>query len=546
MKIAIAQITTYPGAIKENTKKIISFIDEARKKKAELVIFPELAIPGYLSMDLILNEKFVETNLEALDEIVKASKRISVIVGFIDKDKEKIRPDGLKVRYNSAAIITDGKLVGVQDKTLLPDYDVFYENRYFAPARKREVFKINGMKIGIEICEDMWDENYNINVSDDLCSNGADLLIDISASPFYLGKRFVRELIIKRIIKRHKMPFVYANLVGVQDGYEGELVFDGQSMVFDNNGNLIALGKEFEEELLMLDLNNKRMGDLGYDEVKELNDALVFGIKEYFARNNFKKAFIGLSGGIDSAVVAALAVQALGKENVIGVFMPSRFSSKESRNDANKLADNLGIGFKIISIEESFKIIEETLKDSFSGKNKDVTEENVQARIRGLILMAFANKFDGLVISTGNKTEMALGYCTLYGDMCGGLSAISDVSKLDVYKIANYINKKNMGEVIPRSSIEKAPSAELAENQTDEKGLGASYDILSPLVDDIIENQMSLEELSKKYPENLAIRIIKKINASEYKRRQAAPGIKVTKKAFGVGRRIPISHKFEG
>ncbi len=543
MKIAISQITTYPGKIEENTEKIIYFIKEARNKGADLVVFPELAITGYLSLDLFLNESFIDDNLKALDKIIKETKGISVIIGFVDVDNEKIRPDGLKVRYNSAAIISDGKLIGVQDKTLLPDYDVFFENRYFSPSRKRQVFDINGLKVGIEICEDMWDEAYPIKVSDELIRNGAKLLINISASPFYSGKVFVREKIIKKLVDKYKIPFVYVNLVGVQDGYEGELVFDGQSMALNNNG-LIAAAKEFEEDFVVFDLNAPCIKREKYNKIEELNNALVYGIKEYFGRNSFKRAFIGLSGGIDSAVVASLAVQALGKENVIGISMPSRFSSQGSKDDARILAENLGIEFKVVPIEESFKVIGETLHDSFVGTKVDVTEENIQARIRGLILMAFSNKFKGLVISTGNKTEMALGYCTLYGDMCGGLAAISDVNKLNVYEIADYVNFKYGSEIIPKSSIHKAPSAELAENQTDEKGLGASYDILSPLVDDIVENQLGLDELSKKYNPRLVAKIINRINVNEYKRRQAAPGIKVTKKAFGVGRRIPMTHGF--
>jgi len=545
MKIAIAQITTYPGEMEKNAEKIISYMHKAKELGADTVVFPELALPGYLSLDLILDEKFVDDNLKVLNKVVEASEGISVIVGFIDCDKNKLRPDGLRIRYNSAAVISDGKLLGVQDKTLLPDYDVFYENRYFAPARKRDIFTINGERVGVEICEDMWDENYSVNVSNDLVFKGAKLLINISASPFYSGKFFIREKIIKNLVDKYKVPFIYINLVGVQDGYEGELVFDGQSMAFSSKG-LIAYGRSFEEDLVIFDTYDSKIVESKYDEVEELDNALVYGIKEYFRRNNFNKAFIGLSGGIDSAVVAVLAVQALGKENVTGISMPSRFSSKGSIDDAKKLADNLGINFNIVPIENSFKIMNETLSESFRKMQKDVTEENIQARLRGLILMAFSNKFNGLVISTGNKTEMALGYCTLYGDMCGGLAAISDVNKTNVYKLAAYINKKYGKEIIPKSSIEKAPSAELAENQTDEKSLGASYGILSPLVDDIIENKMSLGQLSNKYSKEIVEKIIAKINGNEYKRRQAAPGIKVTKKAFGVGRRIPMKHGFKG
>ncbi len=549
VKLAVAQISTDPGNIPANTEKIIDYINKAKESGVNIVIFPELAIPGYMSLDLMLYENYIKENLEGLKQIAKSTNGILVIVGFIDQDREKIGSDGSLARYNSAAIIHNQKIISIQDKTLLPDYDVFFENRYFSKGRGRKLVEFEGLKIGVEICEDLWDENYEVKVSEDLINMGADLLINISGSPFYIGKRFDREELIARVSKNYNIPFVYVNTVGVQDGYDGELVFDGQSMVFDKKGNLSYLGKQFEEELFFIDLenlmNSSNKSNLPeYNPMGELCDGLTLAIKDYFRRTNFNKAFIGLSGGIDSAVVASLVSRALGKENVVGIYMPSHFSSSVSAEEAKKMADNLGIDFEIIPINNIFDNFLETLKKNFAGMSLDVTEENLQARIRGMILMAHANKFKGLVVSTANKTETALGYTTLYGDMCGAIAPIADVSKLKVYELAEYINKEE--EVIPQTTIERIPTAELRADQTDEASLGGSYEQISPLVDEIIEDGKSPDELSKKYPKELIDKIFKLINISEYKRRQAAPGVKVTKKAFGLGRRIPIAHGYKG
>ena len=551
IKLAIAQISTDAGDIEGNTKKIIGFIKKAKENKADIIIFPELAIPGYMSLDLMLHQKFVAENLKALQNITEHTKNILAVVGFIDQDKGKIGPDGTPTRYNSAALICNGKLLGVVDKTLLPDYDVFFENRYFSQGRGRELIEFLGIKLGIQICEDLWDENYPIKVSEDLVKKGADILINISGSPFYIGKRLDREKLIKAVSSKYKVPFIYVNTVGAQDGYDGELIFDGQSMVFDGSERLIYLGKEFEEELIYINTEelfgrqNKEIKLPNYNVTEELLGALKLAIKDYFRRTNFRKSFIGLSGGIDSAVVAALAKEALGAENVTGIYMPSLFSSKESLEEVKKITNNLGMELKIIPIEGIFKNNLETLKKEFNNLSADVTEENIQARIRGMILMAHANKFNGLVISTANKTETALGYTTLYGDMCGAIAPLADVSKLRVYELAEFINKKAKKEIIPKTTIERIPTAELRDNQTDEESLGDSYELISPLVDEIIEEGRSSLELSKKYPKELIDRVFNLINVSEYKRRQAAPGVKVTKKAFGLGRRIPIAHSFK-
>ncbi len=547
MKLAVAQISTDPGSIQTNIEKIIKYIEKARNSGAKIIIFPELTIPGYMSLDLMLRKKFVEENIKALDAIAKASQDILVIVGFIDWNKNKMGPDGTPLRYNSAAVLYNKKLLAVCDKTLLPDYDVFFENRYFSEGRGRKLVEFEGLKIGVQICEDLWDENYPIKVSEDLAKLGADILINISGSPFYIGKRFDREKLVKRVSEKYNIPFIYVNTVGVQDGYDGELIFDGQSMVFSKSGNLLYLGKQFEEELFFIELNDlitsKKTSKLvDYDLTGELFKALTLAVKDYFRRTGFNRAFIGLSGGIDSAVVAVLASKALGKMNVVGIYMPSAISSKISLQESKKLAENLGIGFEIIPINKIFDKFQDELKVRFNNLPFDVTEENLQARIRGVILMAHANKFGGLVISTANKTETALGYTTLYGDMCGAIAPLADVSKLKVYDLARFINKR--WEIIPQGTIERVPTAELRENQTDEESLGGSYKVISPMVDEIIEREISSLELSKKYPKELIDKVVDLINKNEYKRRQAAPAIKVTKKAFGLGRRIPIAHSF--
>jgi NAD+ synthase (glutamine-hydrolysing) len=470
-----------------------------------------------------------------------------VIVGFIDQDKNKIGPDGTHIRYNSAALIYQHQLIKVQDKTLLPDYDVFFENRYFAPARERSVVEFKGLKIGVEICEDLWDENYSTKVSEELVNQGANILINISGSPFYINKGFDRQRLIMKKTSVFKLPFIYVNTIGVQDGYDGEIVFDGQSMVFDSGSKLVYVGKKFEEEIFFIELD--KLANEGYSRSTLLNNveeellsALTLAIKRYFNKTNFKKAFIGISGGIDSALVATIATFALGKENVVGVCMPSLFSSRGSIEDSIELAKNLGIQYEILNINKIFRGFQNLLKEQFNGLNSDLTEENLQARIRGVLLMAHANKFGGLVISTANKTETALGYTTLYGDMCGAIAPLADIDKLRVYDLANYINKKN--EIIPRKIIKKIPSAELRDNQTDEDSLGATYKVIVPLVNSIIENLKTENELSKQYPKNIVKKIFNLINMNEYKRRQSPPSVKVTKKTFGIGRRMPIAHKF--
>lgn len=547
MKIAIAQISTDPGNIAVNSKKIINYIKKAQEMKADIIIFPELAIPGYMSLDLMLYQKFVAENLKALQQISEHTKNILAVVGFIDQDKGKIGPDGTPIRYNSAAIIRNQKIIAVQDKTLLPNYDVFFENRYFSTGRGRKIVEFKGINLGMQICEDLWDENYPIKVSEDLVNMGADILINISGSPFYMGKRRERQNLIQQAVFKYKVPFIYVNTVGTQDGYDGELVFDGQSMVFSKKGKLISLGSKFEDDIFLFDYESL----FGKDEkinvtdnpIEDLYLALTKALKDYFQRNKFSKAFIGISGGIDSAVVAVLARNALGKENITGLCLQTKFTSEQSIQDSETLTKNLNIKLEKISVKNIYESILETLQPYFERLAFDSTEENIQARIRGLILMAFANKFNALVISTANKTETALGYTTLYGDMCGAIAPLADVSKENVYKLANFINEKE--QLIPQTILDKIPSAELRQNQSDEQALGAGYDIVSPLVDELIENLTTRNSLEKKYNKEMAIHMSELISRNEYKRRQAAPAVKVTKKAFGLGRRMPISHKFK-
>ncbi len=535
MKIALAQINTSVGDIEGNAKKIINYINNAKSQNVDMVAFPELAITGYPPLDLLYNEEFIQENINALNKIIENTENITVIVGFVDKNSN----NKLRIGYNAAALISNNKLLGIQHKTLLPTYDVFDEARYFYPARENNIYEINGIKIGIQICEDLWDDDYDKKVTKILANKNAELIFNISASPFYKGKSLERQALLSRQARENNVTIFYVNQIGAQD----ELVFDGNSLILNNKGKFLAEGKKFEEEFIILDTNNldNEIKVSNYDD-NDLFNALVLGIRDYFNKSGFKKAVLGLSGGIDSSLTVAIAVEALGKENVIGVSMPSHFSSQHSKNDAKKLAENLGIKYSVIPIEKAFGAMKETMKNEFLDLKEDIAEENLQARIRGNILMALSNKFNYLVLSTGNKTELALGYCTLYGDMSGGLAVISDLSKHEVYNLAKIYNKIKNKEVIPKNSIKKIPSAELRENQFDP----FDYSRISPLVDEIVENRRTKDELLKLgYKEEEISDVLKKIKNAEYKRKQAAPGIKVTKKAFGIGRKMPIINNFK-
>ncbi len=549
----MAQINSIVGDLSGNIKKIEKYIEKAKEQGVDLIAFPELAVTGYPPQDLLLEKNFVRENKQLLEELVKNNTGITGIVGFVDYDHNNL--------FNAAMVFDENKFVGVVYKTLLPTYDVFDEDRYFETSKEVSPISLSigrdEIKIGVEICEDLWDEGYDLKVTDLLAKKGADLIINISASPFYTGKRFVREGILKKKSTKIGIPIFYVNLVGGQD----ELVFDGQSLALDKLGNLIAIGKQFGEDLVVTTINlqkkvAKRIKPPAYNREQEIFNALVLGIRDYFKKTGFQKAIIGLSGGIDSSLTAAIAVEALSKENVIGLSMPSRFSSEHSKNDVQQLVENLEIPFIQFSIQEIVYSYQKELENPLELIRKHfvinregddpIADENIQARIRGNCLMYVSNLLKDLkilVLNTGNKTELALGYCTLYGDMTGGIGVISDLSKLEVYKIARYVNEKAEREIIPETVFMKRPSAELKEGQFDP----FDYNIVSPLVDEIIENRRNKQELIEMgYSRETVKDTYKRIRNAEYKRWQAAPGIKVTPKAFGVGWKMPIVNKYLG
>lgn len=523
INVAVCQINPILGNFNFNLEKISSSYLEAVEKGADLVVFPEMATTGYPPQDLLNSNSFIDKNISSLDNFSKIVT-IPCIIGFVDSVDGK--------NYNAAAICKDGKVAFKYHKIHLPNYDVFDERRYFSNGESVGIFsfkiKDSNFKIGLQICEDLWDDNYDRKLSAELIEHNPDLIINISASPFAQDRKEERVDLIKRKFKNAKCPFVYCNIVGGQD----ELIFDGFSMIFDENMDLIEMANGFSEEIILTDLKTSKPVP-SFSKNKQLFDGLSLGIKDYFNKTGHSKAVIGLSGGIDSALVACLAVNALGAKNVHLVSMPSRFSSDHSKIDANDLAQNLKAHFETIDIDGLFEKYLDILAPSFKGLDINVAEENIQSRIRGNILMALSNKFGYLVLSTGNKTELALGYCTLYGDMSGGLSAIGDLNKNEVYNLSKWINRNK--EVIPKNIIKKIPSAELAPNQFDP----FDYELISPLVDDIV-----MENRQSKKSDDEFLNLKKKVNINEHKRRQAAPVLRVSRKAFGIGRRIPIVNHF--
>ncbi|MBS0621644.1 MAG: NAD+ synthase [Verrucomicrobia bacterium] len=542
MKILIAQLNPTIGAFEANMAKILAALDLAREQGADLVLFPELATTGYPPEDLLLLPDFLNAAAKCLDEVIANSANLTIIIGTI-----RLSIGGDKPLHNTAAVIENGKLLGFQDKTLLPTYDVFDERRYFAPGEKSQLWNLCGKKVGITICEDIWepqdrqvgfDEHYH-PVSQ-LALLGPQLLVNLSASPYSYEKKELRLHTLVRTAQRLKCTSILCNQIGGNDS----LIFDGHSLVVDSSGHLRAQGNSFEEDAFLIDTEHlpppKRFitGGAG-----ELFDALVLGLRDYMGKSGFKTALIGLSGGIDSAVVACIAVCAVGAKNVIGITMPSRYSSESSVEDSLSLARNLQIECLTIPIEPPFQCLEQLLAPYFKGKAPDVTEENLQARTRGQILMAMSNKHGHLVLSTGNKSEMAMGYATLYGDMCGGLAVINDVSKLQVYELARWINRDQ--EVIPKSTLLKPPSAELAEGQKDSDSL-PDYAILDAVLVAYIEKRVPPKIIAEKFeiPLSLVEDLVHRIHRNEYKRRQAPPGLRVTEKAFSIGRRFPIVQNF--
>lgn len=542
MRIALAQLNTTVGDLPGNEEKILAAAERARQAAVDLVVFPELTTTGYPPRDLLLKKEFVARNLAVLHRLAKASGDLAMLVGYVS---ENSTGPGRDVA-NEAALLQGGRIVATRRKTLLPTYDVFDEDRYFEPATENAPVEIAGRACGITICEDIWNDRefwpqrrYRADPVAGLIAAGAREILNISASPWCVGKEKVRGQMLASLAGKTRRPVVLCNLVGGND----ELIFDGHSMVFNARGELIAEGKSFEEDFLVVDTEKSPPITAANPPVEEkVYRALVLGLRDYFHKCGFRSAVLGLSGGIDSAVVACLAVEALGSANVHGVSLPSRFSSPGSLEDARELASRLGIRYDAIPIEPCFESALGQLKPAFEGRPQETTEENLQARLRGVILMALSNKFGSLLLTTGNKSELAVGYCTLYGDMCGGLAVISDVPKTMVYRLAHWINRER--ELIPASSLTKAPSAELRANQTDQDTL-PPYEILDAILEQYVVYGKSMGEIAKMgHPEETVKQVIRLIDINEYKRRQAAPGLKVTTKAFGVGRRFPIAQRY--
>jgi NAD+ synthetase len=543
MKIALAQIDTTVGNLRGNSGKILDFYRRGVAAGAEVVMTPELAITGYPPRDLLAKHRFVYDNLTALHELAAQIGSTALLVGYVDFNPKRPGRDYV----NAVALVQNGKIIAARYKMLLPTYDVFDEDRYFQPADSNTVIDFADQRLGLTICEDIWTEDYlpaplyERSPIHELMRGGtsAQVLLNLSASPYHLGKERVRHDMLRAVAQQYKVPVVYCNLVGGND----ELIFDGNSVAFDASGNLLAQGAAFAEELVIVGLEGQTQPFSPLEPATALHDALVLGLRDYTQKCGFKSVVLGLSGGIDSAVTACLAVAALGRENVLGVSMPSQFSSKGSLEDARKLAANLGIRWETIPIQDVFEKFKATLQPIFKGRPEDTTEENIQARIRGTTLMALSNKFGHMLLTTGNKSELAVGYCTLYGDMNGGLGVIADVPKTMVYELARYINRQSP--VIPENSITKPPSAELRANQTDQDTL-PPYDMLDAIIKHYIEDAESTAEIVKEtgYDEKLVRDIVRKIDLNEYKRKQAPPCLRVTSKAFGVGRRVPIAQRY--
>ena len=539
MKIGFAQINPTVGDICENTALLRKAYEGLVSEGAELVITPELAITGYPPLDLLFESGFIDRNLEALDSLATTTGEVPFVVGFADFHTGVGKPF-----RNAAGFLQSGKIKERRFKTLLPTYDVFDEDRYFQPADKNNIIEWSGRRIGITICEDIWTEPflprslYLASPLDTLASQGADLILNLSSSPFIIGKPHQRFQMLSAAARTKGVPIAYCNCAGAND----QLVFDGNSMLLDSAGDLRAQLAGFRPDLMVVDLQGPvRDADFS-DESESLFHALCLGVRDYMHKCGFHSAVLGLSGGIDSAIVACVAAHALGSQNVLGVTMPSQYSSDGSVTDSEKLAHTLGINFLNIPIKKSFETFQEQFTDIFAGLQPNETEENMQPRLRGMTLMALSNKFGHLVLSTGNKSELAVGYCTLYGDMCGGLAVISDVPKTQIYKLARWINRER--EIIPWATIDKAPSAELKPDQKDQDTL-PPYEILDPILQLHVEERCCAQEIIARGFDEATVRwVLRRVSLNEYKRAQAAPGLKVTSRAFGIGRRMPIAQRY--
>jgi NAD+ synthetase len=547
MRIGIAQINPTVGDLRGNFEKVLAAYERLAARGAELVLAPELAISGYQPQDLVFKSRFVPQNLEAIERLHGCIGPVPLVAGYVDRNSGRGKPF-----HNAAALLERGQPVRKTFKTLLPTYDVFDEDRYFEPGRGGEIFTIGGRRVGVTICEDIWTKEYlprplyDTELVQALADKGAELIVNLSASPFSLGKLGVRREMVSALARAHQLPIVYCNIVGGND----ELVFDGSSIAFNRAGDLIAQLPAFETAEAIVETDSTiALSVEPSDAMADLHGALSLGVRDYLGKCKFKSAVLGLSGGIDSAVVAAIAVDSLGKENVVGVSMPGPYSSRGSVDDALALACNLGIRCLQIPIGEPFAAFKSQFKKIFAGLPEDTTEENMQSRLRGMILMALSNKFGHLLLTTGNKSELAVGYCTIYGDMAGGLAVISDVPKTLVYRLARWINadKSRAGcarETIPISTIEKPPSAELKPGQVDQDSL-PPYDVLDQILQLYVEENQGVRDIVARGFEEKTVRWIQqRVALSEYKRAQAAPGIKVTSRAFGLGRRMPIAQQY--
>ena len=538
MKIGIAQINTTVGDLTGNFEILRCAYDELSSDGADLVIFPELALSGYPPRDLLLKKRFGEDCAEKLNQFAKLTGACPALLGY----PEKIGLKQSRSYYNSAALCFDGEVKQVFRKRLLPTYDVFDEDRYFESGKSPLYFSLLGKKIAVSICEDIWNSNGNQhseNPITEIAKEKLDLLINLSASPWHVNKKMQRSSILQEVVQKINCPLVYVNSVGGND----ELIFDGSSVVLDSSANPTHFSPSFESSCQIVDLEKTLpIEPLNENELQCIRQAIVLGLRDYTHKSGFKKGLIGLSGGIDSALTAALAVEALGRDNVIGISLPSSISSDHSKEDARDLAENLGIEYHTLPIQKIVDSAESELASLFAGMSPDVTEENLQARSRGLLLMAVSNKIGALLLTTGNKSELAVGYCTLYGDMCGGLAVISDIPKTKVFALARHMNKNR--EIIPLSTIEKPPSAELRPDQKDSDSL-PEYNILDGILQSYIEDGLSIHAIiDQGYTEHTVRRIVGLVDRNEYKRKQAAPGLKITSLAFGIGRRMPIVQKY--
>lgn len=573
LRLGLAQINATVGALDQNRRKILSYIEEARANLVDVIVFPELSIPGYPPEDLLLKPQFIADNLLILNALTKQTQGITAIIGFVDREEDI---------YNAAAVACNGRLIYVYRKCFLPNYGVFDEERYFQKGERQSVFSLNGVRIGVSICEDIWYPEGPPYVQ--ALAGGTDLVININASPYNVGKAAYRERMLATRAQDNMVMVAYVNLVGGQD----ELVFDGGSLVFDQKGELLSRGKAFEEQLLVVDLDlesvfrarlhdprrrkEKRAAALTtvdcytlseapfikrpkpvpallsplLNPSKEIYRALTLGVHDYVIKNGFSKVLIGLSGGIDSSLTATIAVDALGRDNVVGVFMPSRYTSKESSEDVDLLVKALGIELSTFSIEKLFEVFLQILSEPFAKLSADLTEENLQSRIRGNLLMALSNKFGWLVLTTGNKSELSVGYATLYGDLAGGFAVIKDLFKMRVYELARYRNNLEEEDIIPQRVLTKTPSAELKFNQSDQDTL-PPYDLLDAILQAYVEEDRSVQEiLPEGYSEKIVTKVIAMVDGSEFKRRQAPVGIKITQRALGKDRRMPITNRYDG